>query len=231
MRIFPELKRIAYDSVTLGGNDYFRPGFLESEAHKGWLQKYSSRVGALAVRGLPDFMFNLVTRNYRKKGCEVLGLGYHSVVIADGDNYVRKIHHRTLYSGADERQAYIDRLYRKQRLLCDHFPSEMIELQDFVIEEFPLNPSLTCVVSKQKRIFGNGMDYAEIRAHNDIMDLCQHMFDKSEALPDIVGKKNIFQVSWRNLPVIVDTIPVEKSDPSDHEAYRRAQEILWGAPG
>lgn len=84
MRIVSEAKRIAYECVTLGSNKHLRPGFLETERKRSKLTAVLSTVGVTAVWLMPALMFRLVTRSYRQAGCEVLGLGYHTVVIARG---------------------------------------------------------------------------------------------------------------------------------------------------
>ncbi|GAA1471185.1 hypothetical protein CFELI_00940 [Corynebacterium felinum] len=228
MAFLLELKRIAYDSVTLGGNKHLRKGFLKAEKQRGLFQAVAARGAVALVRIAPQFMFALVTRSYRKNGMEVLGLGYHSVVVADGADGVKKYHHRTLHMSQEQRQAYIERLYRKQDVLKAHFPDAMIASQEFVVEQFPLNQQLHTVVSVQKRIRNIPLFHENIRANHKVMQLCQDMFESANALPDVVGKSNFFFTDTHEGIVIVDTIPVEESDPTDWEAYIRAQEILWG---
>lgn len=227
MRLLNESIRIAYDCVTLGGNRYLRSGFLRSERDRGLFQAGLSRLGVAAVGVAPNAMLNFVVRNYRASGLHILGLGYHSVVVADGDWRVRKIHHRTLHIGSSDRQAYIDRLHRKQDVLCDHFPEEMIARQVFTVEPFPLNPELTTVVSKQERVTGKPLDYGDALEDPEVVRLCKDMLDNAGALPDIAGKSNILTSdAHSSRKIIVDTIPVEACDPTDYEAFRVAQDIL-----
>lgn len=228
MRLVREAKRIAYESVTLGGNRHLRPGFLETERNRSKLTAVLSTLGVVATRVAPGFMFNLVTRSYRQAGCEVLGLGYHTVVVARGEDEVMKVHHRTLDMPDEHRAEYIDRLYRKQQVLIDHFPAAMIVRQEFRVEPWPLDPSRTTVVSIQPRVRGARITERAIVQDKKILDLCSQMYKNAEALPDIVGKVNMIRPVGEPDPVIIDTIPVEKSDPTDWAAYRSARKILWG---
>lgn len=228
MRIVSEAKRIAYECVTLGSNKHLRPGFLETERKRSKLTAVLSTVGVTAVWLMPALMFRLVTRSYRQAGCEVLGLGYHTVVIARGGDEVIKVHHRTLDMPDEYRTKYIERLYRKQQVLLDHFPPTMIAKQEFRVEPFPLDRSRTTVVSVQPRVRGAGLTERDIVRDKKLVDLCSRMYKEGQALPDIVGKVNMIRPVGEPDPVIIDTIPVENSDPTDWAAYRSARKILWG---
>ncbi|WJZ01857.1 hypothetical protein [Corynebacterium freiburgense] len=229
MKLLAETRRILYDSITVGANEFLREHFLLAEQNRTNFHLFGAQAALFAQRRIPTTLFNFVTRSYRKHGFEVVGLGYHSVVIADGENAVRKIHHRTLHMFPEQRNAYIDRLYHKQRVLQNFFPENMVTDQEFVVEEFPANPDLPVVVSKQPRIYGKFLSREEILRTDAITNPSREMFENARTLPDIVGKENVVIPANGDCPVVIDTIPLSEHDPSDYAAFLAAESIMGEA--
>ncbi len=231
MRTFLEAKRIIYDGVALGTNPFLRAGFYDAEHQRSLLHGVGARTAATVSRMFPHFMSKLVTSPYRRHGFEVLGIGYHSVVVSNrDDDTVHKFHHRTLDLDQQQKQHYINRLYRKQKILTDFYPEEMIGHQEFVVEPFPLNPSVTAVVSKQPRFHGTFLSRSEALNIPEFRKPSLLMHEQAFTLPDLVGKENIIIPTGQATPVIIDTIPLEKDDPSDFLAYHVAKDIIGISP-
>lgn len=229
MRFISEARRVIYDSITIGANDFLRGHFLLAESQRSNFHLLGAKAAILSHRVAPHFIWNTVTRNYQNQGLDVLGLGYHSVVLGDGADRVRKIHHRTLHMLPEHRNAYIDRLYRKQSILYEFFPEGMIKRQEFVVEEFPLNPSLPVVVARQPRVYGEFLTRDQVLTNDLVTDPSKEMHDEARTLPDIVGSDNMLIPQGEETPVLIDTIPLSQHDPNDYAAYRAAREIMHEA--
>lgn len=226
MKLLAETRRILYDSITVGANKFLKEHFLLAEQNRSNLHLFGAQAALFAQRCIPTTLFNLVTRSYKKHGFEVVGLGYHSVVIADSKNTVRKIHHRTLHMLPEQRKSYIDRLYHKQRILQNFFPENMVTDQEFVVDEFPANRGLPVVVSKQPRVYGKFLSREEILRTDAITNPSREMFENARTLPDIVGKENVVIPENGGCPVIIDTIPLSEHDPNDYAAFLAAESIM-----
>ena len=226
MRVIPEVKRVIYDSVALGNNPYLRESFFQAEQERSIWHGIAARLATTATNLFPNAMQSMVTRPYRRKGFEVLGMGYHSVVVATDTDSVSKIHHRTLGLSPAEKADYISRLYRKQNILKEFYPHPMVCDQEFVIEPFALNPDLEAVVSKQPRQYGTFLSRSAVLDLPDFRHYSVNMHDTVMTLPDLVGKDNVIIPDGQSHPVIIDTIPIEKSDPSDFAAYHAAKSIM-----
>lgn len=229
MRFISEAQRVIYDGITIGTNDFLRGHFLLAESQRSNFHLFGAKAAILSHRVAPHFIWNTVTRNYHKQGLDVLGLGYHSIVLGDGTDRVRKIHHRTLHMLPERRNAYIDRLNRKQSLLREFFPDPMIKFQEFAVEEFPLNPSLPVVVAKQPRVYGEFLTRDQVLTNDLVTAPSKEMHDQARTLPDIVGSDNMLIPQGAETPVLIDTIPLSQHDPNDYAAYRVACEIMHEA--
>lgn len=121
---------------------------------------------------------------------------------------------------------YISRLYRKQDILKEHCPEYMICEQEFLVEPFALNPEFDVVISKQQRQYGIFINRESGSNIRDFYRYSMQMQDSKFTLPDIVGRDNVIIPDGQSHPVIIDTIPIEKSDPADFAAYHAAKSIL-----
>lgn len=175
----------------------------------------------------PDYFTHRVQSRYRKAGYTVLGMGVHSVALADG-NSVLKVYRAT--AGLDENEQNEMKAYweRKQDVLLGHLGQYAVP-QTFSIDEHPANSSRSVVIARQPRIHAirslHFPSETPEQPHEATFTAeCIAMHDSADALPDIIGLDNIFETHEGIR--IVDTIPLEASDPTDAGAYQTARQIL-----
>ncbi len=168
----------------------------------------------------------LATLPYQRHGFEVLGVGYNSVVVAADNDSVKKFHPRTLCLTTNAKKRYINRLYRKQNILKQFFDPHMVCHQDFSIEPFPLNTNFSTVVSTQPRHSGTFLSRKEALSISEFRQSSRLMHDEAKTLPDLVGRENVLIPDGQSTPVIIDTIPLEKTDPADFLAYFVARRLV-----
>lgn len=219
-------REVIYDVATLGANPWLRHHLEVSSEHNEPLRKLG-----LAALLLPDSTHiykrcsQLATRSYQKAGHEVVGLGYHSVVLRDGLQRVKKIHHRTLGMTPEEQLEYAHNLSCQQQALLDQFP-EISLAQEFSIDAFPLNTTRSCVTSSQQYI-SNATPIDMTQPHTDVLPFlsdARDYYQDSGIMPDIVGIANLLQTA--DGIVLVDTVPLLDTNPRDKNAIRDALSIL-----
>lgn len=210
-------REAVYSQAALGSHD-------EAVDKLSPIPRITARlIGSLSV----ESQVNLVTHSYRKIGEQVLGIGYHSVVLADTPTSVRKIHHRTAHMSPDEHRLYIESLEAGQQLLKEFFPDQVRE-QFYSIGALPPDPSRDVVIAHQERVDkGIGVDFLK-PAHTETVSRflaeCSLMNYQCGFMPDIVGRNNVVQID--NELAIIDTVPLSGDSPDDSAAYIAAQSIL-----
>lgn len=94
-RIRTSIDRFTVQAGTPHGNEYLRQHIKELP-----LPMRIAKTALLAAHdAYPDFFVNRIQNTYRKAGYTVLGLGFHSITLADGDS-VLKVYRNTV--GLDE---------------------------------------------------------------------------------------------------------------------------------
>ena len=222
-----QLRNTIYELATLGANPW---------ANKSVAERYKEdnnqlqRLARLALLRAGDFGGNklyasLATRSYRQAGEEVVGLGFHSVVLGNGPANVKKVHHRTHLLTHGEQQSEVLDLQRRQQPILDIFGPQASE-QSFTIEPFPLNKERSCVMAHQERIrTGIPVDMSESTdALQGFLETSRRMYDATGQIPDIVGLANMFETP--DGIVIVDTIPLSVENSQDTQTLKIAHQIL-----
>jgi len=231
MNIRSEVGSLTYDLATLGANPWFKQDLLtevKSEPNRALrLAKTAVLTGALKAGelGANVFYARVATRSYQRAGHEVVGMGYHTVVIKEDEKLVRKIYHRTHRWSTERLSLESARLLEAQESVLDEFPDSAIP-QSVTIGEFPLDPTRHCLVAQQDYIKdGIPVDFLHPSdAARDFLEDSCAMYDRTGSIPDIVGLANVFDTP--SGLKIIDTIPLSAENPRDFNALRHAFTIL-----
>ena len=220
------LRNFTYSAATLGTNPWLKEDFREEIESRPTVQRAVGRFALYAGdHGAAQFYQNMVTRSYRHNGETIIGLGFHSVVLRDGDDMVRKIHHRTLGLSPNEQTEHARTLERRQACMLRAFPTIAVA-QEFSVQPFTLNPNRTCVVARQPYISNakgvNSLQPSE--TYRAFLQAACDEYNRTGQLPDIVGTDNILETE-QGLRM-VDTIPLSADNPADVRALGHGLAIL-----
>jgi len=221
-------KKELYTCASLGASPHFREDLLETGFSLG-IQKRLLRTVLLSAASCNigrSTLRKLVTVRYGLRGLDVIGLGFHSVVVTDGDQMVQKYYHRTL--GYDHAQ--LETEAKRLQELSDktvRFLPYLAVSQSFETKPFPLKPERLCIASRQKRVFGENVDLSTDTSEDVLQFLldCRGLQQTNAYCPDIVGYGNLLRNTDGYLK-LVDTIGLERSNPSDYAALKIADRIL-----
>ena len=188
----------------------------------------------MATPGLPHFLYSRTyTKPYEAAGHEVLGTGYHAVVVDDGPHQVRKFYRRTAGLSEAEQRAHLAHLEQKQQSTLSHLPSFTVP-QEFFIQEDPLNPNQSIIAATQARVaIKAGLNFYKgaaplIADPSTFAAQALTMQEESTptALPDVVGVNNLVVEAHTGEILLIDPVSLHADDPEDDVAYQQAQRIL-----
>lgn len=222
-RIRTSLDRFVVQAGTPHGNEFLRQHIKELP----FAMRMAKTALLAAHDTYPEFFANRIQNRYKKAGYTVLGLGLHSITLADGDS-VLKVYRNTV--GLDEAEQNEMKLYweRKQNVLLGSLSDHAVP-QTFSIDSHPVDGARSVVLAHQPYVHAHHsirlpLDSPAQLPESTFVAKCITMHDMVGAVPDIVGIDNIFMTD--DGIRIVDTIPLEASDPTDTGAFQRARDIL-----
>jgi hypothetical protein len=216
------IDRFAAQADNPSGNEFLRQHIKELS-----LPMRVAKTALLALHTANPEMFSRYSRRpYEKAGYSVIGIGVHSIALADGES-VLKVYRSTIGLSEDaqsEMKAYWE---KKQNVLLDNLEEYAVP-QSFSIDTHPADETRSVVVARQPYIVNgravNLYDEVPRAALHPFIEDSLSMYDNANALPDIVGTNNIIETN--SGLKIVDTIPLEASDPTDAAALEKAKSIL-----
>lgn len=220
-----DISRLAYDTAVLFNNPTYRAESRATQENgfSGSLHLAARALMATHTVSAP-LARSLVTRSYRQAGEEIVGLGYHTVVLEEDETMVRKIHHRTAHLSSTERLHALMTLERRQERLLRHY-GDIALLQTFEITSFPPSPRQLVISSIQEKVEGKPVDFsAPSEISTELAERAAHDLTHHALMPDIVGVGNFFETT--DGVRLVDTIPLECEKRIDRRAIALAIGII-----
>jgi hypothetical protein len=213
------------DLATLGANPWFRDDWEQRVRDRDGGPAKLAELGLLKMArfGGSAACRQLIKHAYGRAGQKVVGIGYHSVVLRDGNN-VQKIHYR--HDGdIPAQQQEASRLNRAHRRVMVEF-EDLAVPQAFFVGSSPLHLDQPYVVARQAYV-ENGKPSNMRRpskAAFEFLGRASRMFEETGLMPDIVGLGNLLDTPRG--PKLVDTIPLDSQSPADGPAISHALAIL-----